>query len=268
MTCKALIPGLLALATLSGCSGGGGGAVYADGPSPASIDEIVGLQFPLRSARLTSDDGFTTANAGLSTYTIEFTSGTTANLTTPAGTVELTDGGGMNFTGSLNGSDYFLTSLGWGHDFLEGLGLEVTDGMGNVLVATGVFGLETRPEDVPEAAVVANFLGGSELHGTVNDVPFFDTGAANLTADFGAQTVGGNVFVGGGTTLAFDGPVPIVGNTFSGDLEIFSATATLNEGTATGRFYGDAAQVVAGTYSGSATEAGSDVDFAGVFHAD
>ena len=269
MTHNALIFGTLALAALAGCSGGGGGstAVYADGPPPATIDDLVGLKFPVRSAELESEDNFATATAGLRTYTLEFTSATTADLTTPEGVVSLTEVAGV-FTGNIGDTIYEVEPQNWGHDYLEGFSVVSSEGLNDLSFAIGTLGLETRPEDLPEGAVFAVYTGPSTLIATIDGVPFTEDGAANLTASFTGQVIDGNVFVGGTTTLSIDGPTPISGNGFSAPLLMTSPTATLIDGSTSGRFYGDAAQVVGGTYSGQATELGADIDFTGVIHAD
>lgn len=270
-TARFIFPALFL--SLAACSGGKGiPPVIANGPPPAGLNDIVGITFPLRVIRAETPDFFTTAVVSRATYSIRFTSDTTAVLVTDAGTVNLTDDGFGSWTGSANGNDYEMHFQTLGFDYSEGLIVNASDGVSTLIQSAGYFGFET-PQSTMDTAIANNWVGVYNGDGllivTVDGAVDGQPGPATLTVDFGSLSVTGSLFTGGdGTSLdLLNGQ--IVGNGITGNIGVSgpgAANSVINTSDVDGTFFGLDALELNGTYQGSGTQGGLPLEFVGVFN--
>lgn len=131
-----------------------------------------------------------------------------------------------------------------------------------------VAGYNTDPATVGARTTIATYTGPASIQ--VDQVGGFEgeTGTVTLTADFGAATMNGSMSFtdmnsGFGTTpldmkattMTLSGG-KIQGNSFSADLSVNAgdlAASSVDSAKLNGAFYGDTAQEVAGTFSGTGT---------------
>lgn len=269
-TSRFIVPVLLV--SMAACSGSKGiPPVIANGPPPADLNDIVGITFPLRVMRAVTPDFFTTAEVSRDTYSVRFTSDTTAVLTTNLGTVNLADDGFGSWAGSANGYDYDMQFQGIGFDYSEGLIVTASDGVSTLSQSYGYFGFET-PQSTMDVAQANDWFGiyngESFLIVTVDGEVDGQPSIATLTVDFGLQSVSGPLFTGGdGTTLnLLNGQ--IVGNDITGNVGVSgpgAANSVINTSDVDGTFFGLDALELNGTFEGSGLQAGLPLEFVGYF---
>ena len=263
-----------ALLGLTACGGGSSGSAqpqFAGAEPPEGIEDIVGLTFPLRVASL----GFTGGSVDevtRDTWSLRFTSPTTAVLTSAFGTFQLTQDGD-DFVGSNGAFDVEMTSPNGG----EYAGLVLID-TGNADAMTGsagagFFGLQTTIEDIDvliDGDAVATYEGGSvlfvEYGDELSDIEQLD-GTTDLTADFGAGTVTGSLLETASSTISVvDGT--IAENGFSGTMAVGGDLAiimSIDTSDVDGFFFGGSAEELVGSFEGTGTYAAEPATFGGVF---
>ena len=252
-----------AILMLAACGGGGGSSAvqpqFAGAEPPDGLEDILGRTFPLHIVALNFSGG-DVGEVTRSTWSLRYTSETTAVLTTDFGTINLTEVGGQ-LVGSIGNIEVEATVPSGG----EYLALSLVD-YGNALTQSGAtgaafFGLETPQSGIDalvDADSVLDFEGDSlmfvEFGSDVSDIEQLE-GETILEADFANGTVTGSLLETANSTISLTGGT-LVGNGFAGTMSVggdLAIAMSIAESDVQGIFYGGAAEEIAGTFIGSGT---------------
>jgi len=271
---------------LTACGGGGGGSNVIPGPAaftsfPLTAGKSVVLSGDSAQGTYTYDlvgnvlTGITinpqqsgatftvTSTSGaFSSYKLTTTSGTNVTWTSPTDTFGiLNSNSNVEAAVSANGQNYVLagrtSTLGWSY---QDFGIWVTGaGTGSGTYGAASFGAATPSGSIPTTgtATYSGVTGGR--FGTVGGPAYFTSSNLSSNVDFAARTLSFTTSSTQQSTTLLSGSfsantaLDLTGslsynagsNQFTGNVNNTGSTLT---GTATGRFYGPAAQEIGGTF--------------------
>lgn len=261
---------LAGVSVLTACGGGGFSApdpVFATGPAPSGIADVVDLDFPLRISFGEMEGS--SIQLGRTVLGLTFTSETTAILHTPRGSVDLSESGD-SFVGTLDGRDYTLQFADIGTSY-SNLVLVTEEDAPIERRNFGIFGLQTSPAGVDDLItndITINYNGASILAvASASDGDIIE-GTAQISVQFGTGFVGGAAWIGGdGSQLNIIGGA-LTETGITGDLELsgpLTALVTVSEADLDGVFFGTTGEELGGTYAGSGTLNGDAAELVGTF---
>ena len=265
----------VALMGLGAC-GGSGGAVssqFAGSEAPSGIEDLIGLTFPVRVASLGYENG-TVTTVTRDTWSLRYTSSTTAVLSSAYGTFFLSDDGGM-LVGESGGFEVQVTNPNGG-DYVALFLISVGDADAMTgSTSAAFFGLETTVAGVDalvENNATAMYEGGSlllvEYGDDLSSIEQID-GTADLSVDFGTGEVSGALLETPTSTISLVNGV-VSGNGFAGTMAVggdLGIVMSIDTSDVDGLFFGGAAEELAGTFEGTGTYANEPATFGGAFGA-